>query len=81
MELAATDALIAEPPMNVAGMAALVRELLAGGEARRRDARWLRERALSLGLDTHEHAALETLRARLQADTASVLAAVRDARW
>ena len=81
MQLSATGAVIVDPSMNVTGMAALVRELLSGSEERRRDARWLRERALSLGLDAHEHAALETLRARLRADTASVLAAVRDARW
>ncbi len=56
--------LIMEPRVDIAAMAAIVRELV-GDDGRHRDARWLRERTTTAGLGTHACAALETLRARL----------------
>jgi len=54
------------PCVHVAAMAAIVRDLLAGGRDRVQDGPWLRERMRAAGLDRQECAALETLRARLR---------------
>jgi len=55
---------VMEPRIDIAAMAAIVRDLI-GDDDRERDARWLRERTTAAGLGTHACAALETLRARL----------------
>jgi len=62
-----------EPPVNVAAMADIVEELVASGSSRRRDRQWLCRRPTVAGLDPHEHAALETLRACLCVSGAALL--------
>lgn len=67
--------------VQVAAMAQVVAELLGGGLPRLEDAAWLRERAATAGLATHEYGALESLRVRLQQGGSSLLDAVADLRW
>jgi hypothetical protein len=54
-----------ESLLDVAAMAAIVHDLLAGGLSLLQDAQWLRERAEAAGLGLPEYEALEALRARL----------------
>ena len=53
------------PSIQVAALAAIVEELIAGGSARLRDAYELRGRAMWLGLNRQERAAVEAMRVRL----------------
>ncbi len=54
-----------EPQVNVAAMAEIIKELVAGEAFRLQDGGWLCRRAEAAGLGTHEYAALEALRVRL----------------
>jgi len=56
----------AQPLLDLEAMAMIVRELVAGGEARRQDERWLRARIEEVGLDQHAAAALESVRQKLR---------------
>lgn len=53
------------PQVNVAALADVIHDLIAGGLSHLHDGRWLDKRATAAGLDRHEHSALEALRARL----------------
>jgi hypothetical protein len=55
----------ARPLLDLDAMAVIVRELVAGGEARRQDERWLRARIEEVGLDQHAASALESVRRKL----------------
>jgi len=66
-----------EPRVDIAAMAAIVRELI-GDDGRGRDARWLHERTTAAGLGTHACAALETLRMRLHEGRLSLSFSVWD---
>lgn len=66
------------PQVHVTAMAAIVRELLAGGGAGLPDADRLRARASAAGLDPHECAALGALRARLLDGDPALLRASQD---
>jgi hypothetical protein len=65
MNTAMYDELVMEQRVNVTAMADIVHDLVAGAAAYLHDSRRLRERAEAAGLDAHECAALENLRARL----------------
>ncbi len=73
----AEETFATEPVLDLAAMAAIVRELLTGDAARRQDGSWLRERAEAAGLEGLACQALEALRVRLAAGGA-VLANAAD---
>ncbi len=73
MDGTAQGLLIGEPTVDVAAMAAIVRELIAGGVDRIPSARWLRTRVRQAGLGPLDAAALETLRTRLCAQGSALL--------
>jgi hypothetical protein len=60
-----TENMTLEPLIDLTAMARIVRDLLAGGEERLRDAGRLHTHAVAAGLDGHACAALEALRQRL----------------
>jgi hypothetical protein len=62
-------------------MAAIVRELLAGGPARLADDRWLKLRSEATDLGAEASGALETLRARLVAGGTTLLRASSFLQW
>ena len=64
---------VLEPHVHITAMAAIVRDLLAGGRDRLQDVPWLHSCIRAAGLDRHESAALEALRARLCAQGATEL--------
>ena len=66
--------------VDVAAMADVVRELVAGGSSRVASGEWLRARAAAVDLTAHEHAALEALRTRL-AGGGGFLDALADNPW
>lgn len=70
-----------EPALDLAAMAAVVRELFAGGARCREDGRWLRARAVAAGLDTHACDALEAMRLKLVAGGSSLLDATATLGW
>lgn len=65
--------LLREPEVDVAAMATIVQDLIAGGISQVRSARWLRARVRIAGLGPHECAALEALRTRLCEHGATLL--------
>jgi len=65
--------LVMQPRVNVSALADIVEEMVAGSVGLMRDSLWLRERTTIAGLDRHEQAALETLRARLCVSGAALL--------
>lgn len=75
MDMGMHGELVMEPQVNVVALADIVHDLIAGGFSRLQDGRWLRERAVAVGLDRHERSALEALRARLLDDGAALLRA------
>jgi len=83
MDGTAQGLLIGEPAVDVAAMAAIVRELVAGGVDCIPSARWLRRRVRQTDLGPLDYAALETLRTRLCAQGSAFLDALGagDGRW
>ncbi len=83
MDGTAQGLLIGGPAVDVAAMAAIVRDLIAGGVDRIPSARWLRRRVRQAGLGPLDYAALETLRTRLRAQGSALLdtLGVGDGRW
>jgi len=75
MDMGTHGELAVESRVDVVALAAVVHDLVAGGFSRLQDGRWLRERAVAVGLDRHERGALEALRARLLDDGAALLRA------
>lgn len=69
------------PVLDLAAMAAIVRELFAGGATRREDGRWLRARAVGAGLDANACDALEAMRLKLVAGGSSLLDATATLGW
>jgi hypothetical protein len=66
-----TGTMAAEQPLlDLEAMAAIVRELVSGGQARRQDEQWLRTQAEEAGLGQHAVSALEALRQKLCRGTA-----------
>lgn len=65
-------------PVHITELAAIVRDLVAGGVARLHDDQWFRDRAMAAGLDAHECAALDALRTRML-DTGAVFLEDADA--
>ncbi len=75
MDMAMYGELAGESQVDVVALAAIVHDLVGGGFSRLQDERWLRERAVAVGLDRHERGALEALRVRLLDDGAALLRA------
>lgn len=67
--------MVGESQVNVAALADIVHDLVAGGLSRLQDDGWLDERATAAGLDAHERGALERLRLRLLDGSAVLLRA------
>jgi len=61
------------PRVHVNAIAAIVRDLLAGGRGRLQDGLWLCERMRAANLDRQECAALEALQVRLRAQSTTGL--------
>ncbi len=78
MDGTAQGLLIGEPAVDVAAMAAIVRDLVTGGVERIPSARWLRRRVRQAGLGPLDYAALETLRTRLLTQGSAFLDALGD---
>ncbi len=76
MDGTAQGLLIGEPEVNVAAMAAIVRDLVADGLDRIPGAAWLQARVDRTNLGPHERAALETLHRRLCERGSSLLDAL-----
>ena len=76
-----TDTLTLEPQIDLTAMARIVRDLLAGGEERLHDGRWLHARAADDGVGTHACAALEALRQRLCERGAALVDATAILHW
>jgi len=70
-----------ESHVDLAAMARIVQDLLAGGEERLHDGRWLHARTAADGLGTHASAALETLRRRLCERGAALIDATAIQNW
>ncbi len=76
MDGTAQGLLIGESAVDVAAMAAIVRDLVARGVDRIPSARWLRRRVRQAGLGPLDYGALETLRTRLCAQGSALLDAL-----
>ena len=70
-----------ESHVDLAAMARIVQDLLAGGEDRLHDGRWLHARTAADGLGTHACAALEALRQRLCERGAALVDATAILHW
>ncbi len=81
MNTAMYDELVMEQRVNVTAMADIVHDLVTGGISRLQDSGWLRERATAAGLDRHEGAALDALRARLLDGGTAFLTATDLGNW
>jgi hypothetical protein len=66
-----------QPQVNVATMAEIVKELLAGNEDQQQNGAWLHQRSRAAQLGDHEWTALETLRVRLCERGATLLDTVK----
>ena len=76
-----TFSLTPESQVDLAAMARIVQDLLAGGEERLHDGRWLHARAADDGVGTHACAALEALRQRLCERGAALVDATAILHW
>lgn len=72
MEIGSTETSLL-PRVGLGAMADIVRDLLAGGQARLQDEAWLQERLDAAGLSPQETGALEDLCAHLRVGGAALL--------
>lgn len=77
MAASAEGELASGPVLDLAAMAAIVRDMCDGVPDRRGDSLWLRRRIEAAGLDVRARQALEALHARL-VDGGTVFATLRD---
>ncbi len=75
------DVLAVEPALDLAAMAAIVRDLFAGDAPRRQDSSWLRNRAVASDLDASACDALEAMRLKLIAGGTSLQDATAILSW